>query len=573
MDIVLEIEPGWHIYGPSYGVSDTSVGLPTTVTWDLPPGFNALPPEWPRMARFSYGGIDSWGYSGKLLVRTGIRAPDEVAKGDAISVKAKVEWLACRVECMPGDASLELSIPVSASAGPKAAVPKGVGLAMALLLAFAGGLVLNLMPCVLPVLSLKALSLAKRDGASAGREALSPGGGAVAGEKATALSPAASHLAQGLYFTAGVLVSFWLFAGILLALRAGGKAAGWGFQLQDPVFVVAAAAIFFLVALNLFGVFEVGASLTRLGSVGKGRGAAASSFLSGLFTTAVATPCTAPFMGVAVGYALSHNAAVALGVFTALGLGMAAPLLAVSAIPGLARRLPKAGPWMVTFRQILGFPMMAAVVWMAFVLAGLGGVSAVLSLLGGLLVAGMGAWVWGTWGRFDRSGRVKIVAGAFALALAAGGVAWSMGAAARAGVDASARSDGPKTAVRETNADNGGFWRPWSEVTLADLRGRGVPVFVDFTAAWCLSCQVNEAVALNDSALRSRFAELGVAALKADWTAKDDAIGRALAALGRASVPVYALYPPGAASPILLPEILTPAIVLSHLDGNISPKR
>jgi thiol:disulfide interchange protein DsbD len=575
-DIILEIEPGWHVYGPSSGASGTSVGLPTTVIWDLPPGFTALPPEWPRMERFSYGGIDSWGYSGTLLVRNGIRAPESFAAGAAVSLKAKVEWLACRVECMPGEASLELSLPVAAAAGPKATVPKGVGLAMALLLAFTGGLILNLMPCVLPVLSLKALSLAKSAGAGSGREAqaLSPRGHVTASAKAQALSPAgAGHLSQGLYFTAGVLVSFWLFAGILLALRAGGQAAGWGFQLQDPVFVVAAAAVFFLVALNLFGVFEVGASLTRLGSVGKGRGDAASSFLSGLFTTAVATPCTAPFMGVAVGYALSHNAAVALGVFTALGLGMAAPLLAISAIPGLARRLPKAGAWMVTFRQILGFPMMAAVVWMTFVLAGLGGVSAVLSLLGGLLSAGMGAWVWGTWGRFDRSGRVKIVAAAFALALAAGGIAWSMGAAAHARADAIGRATGPKAASPGNEANNDGFWQPWSEDRLADLRSRGVPVFVDFTAAWCLSCQVNEAVALNDAALRSRFAELGVAPLKADWTAKDEAIGRALAALGRASVPVYALYPPGAASPILLPEVITPAIVLHYLDVNIASRR
>ena len=556
VDIVLDIEPGWHVYGPPSSMSATSIGLPTTITWDLPPGFAALPPEWPTAERFSYGGIDSLGHSGKLLVRAGIRAPsaDVIAAGKPIVVKAKVEWLACKVECMPGEASLELSFPVAAggSVAHASGGSSGVSLALALLLAFAGGLILNLMPCVLPVLSLKALSLAKRSGAGRG------------------------HLAQGLWFTAGVLVSFWLFAGILLVLRAGGKAAGWGFQLQDPTFVVAAATVFFLVALNLFGVFEVGASLTRLGSVGsavsgKGRGAAASSFLSGLFTTAIATPCTAPFMGVAVGYALSHNAAVAIGVFTALGLGMAAPLLAVSAIPGLARRLPKAGAWMVTFRQILGFPMMAAVVWMAFVLTGLGGSPALLSLLEGFVALGLGAWVWGTWGRFDRSTRTKVVAAVFALALAAGGLALPMLALGKSGsAVGEGLREGPRDGGKKT-AD--AFWRPWSEGAVADLRKNGTPVFVDFTAAWCLSCQVNEAVALNDAALRSRFAELGVAALKADWTAKDEAIGRALGALGRASVPLYVLYPSGASEPVILPEILTPGIVRRYLERNIGSKK
>jgi thiol:disulfide interchange protein DsbD len=295
------------------------------------------------------------------------------------------------------------------------------------------------------------------------------------------------------------------------------------------------------------------------------RGAALSSFLSGIFATAVATPCTAPFMGAAVGYALSHNAAVAFGVFTALGLGMAAPLLALSAVPGLARLLPKPGAWMATFRQVLGFPLMAAVVWMAFVLSGLGGVSALVSLLEGLLAAGMGAWVWGTWGRFDRPARVRIAAAAMAIALVVGGACWSIrsesaGGRGRFGTESRSAS------AAASKAPVDAFWRPWSEDALADLRQRGVPVFVDFTAAWCLSCQVNEAVALDNGAVRSRFAELGIVALKADWTGQDEAIGRALAALGRASVPLYALYVPGKDAPVILPEILTPAIVLRYLN-------
>ncbi|MGA2546509.1 MAG: thioredoxin family protein [Rectinemataceae bacterium] len=564
VDLLLDVRPGWHVYGPLTTGGSTGTGLPTTVVWELPQGFSALPLEWPKAERFSFGSIDSEGYSGKLLLRARILAPNTIEIGESVSMKVRVEWLACRVECMPGGASLKLSLPVAAAAGPIAPGPRGMGLALALVLAFAGGLILNLMPCVLPVLSLKALSLAKRS----------------SGHQLARDHPLARErpFATGLYFTAGVLVSFWLFAGILLAIRAGGRAYGWGFQLQNPAFVVAAATVFFLVGLNLFGVFEVGVSLTRLGSIqpdpkAGGRGAALSSFLSGLFATAVATPCTAPFMGAAVGYALSHNAAVALGVFTALGLGMAAPMLALSAVPGLARLLPKPGAWMVTFRQVLGFPMMAAVVWMAFVLAGLSGASAMVSLLEGLLAAGMGAWAWGTWGRFDRPVRGRIAAAVLALALVVGGAYWSIRSAGASGQGRSGTEPRSASIGAAAKAPVDAFWRPWSEDALAGLRRRGVPVFVDFTADWCLSCQVNEAVALDDGAMRVRFAELGIVALKADWTRQDEAIGRALAELGRASVPLYALYVPGAEAPIILPEILTPVIALRYLNENVAPKR
>jgi len=271
-------------------------------------------------------------------------------------------------------------------------------------------------------------------------------------------------------------------------------------------------------------------------------------------------------MGAAVGYALSHNAAVAFGVFTALGLGMAAPLLALSAVPGLARLLPKPGAWMATFRQVLGFPLMAAVVWMAFVLSGLGGVSALVSLLEGLLAVGLGAWVWGTWGSFDRPARGRLAAAAVAIALVVGGACWSIRSDSADGRGRLAKGPSSASVGASAKAPVDALWRPWSEDALADLRRRGVPVFVDFTAAWCLSCQVNEAVALDNGAVRSRFAELGIVALKADWTGQDEAIGRALAALGRASVPLYALYVPGKDAPVILPEILTPAIVLRYLN-------
>jgi thiol:disulfide interchange protein len=565
VNVVLDIDAGWHVYGPASSLGSDGTGLPTSLAWELPPGFSVLPLEWPPLQAFSFGGVESKGYTGRLVLHASILPPRNLAPGSSVPIKLRVDWLVCKDVCMPGSAELVLTL--SAGAGGGGGLP---GLLLALLLAFLGGLILNLMPCVLPVLSLKALSLAKR--AEGGRA-----------------------LGQGLLYTAGVLVSFWLFAGLLLILRAGGDSAGWGFQLQNPIFVTVAALVFFLLGLNLFGVFELGASLTRLGSIGSGPvgpGSAAkggagrvglapglASFLGGLFATAVATPCTAPFMGVAIGYALSHGTAAALGVFSFLGLGMAAPLLALSAFPALARRLPKPGPWMLRFRQALGFPMMAAVVWMAFVLAGLGGASALISLLEGLLAVGLGSWLWGIFGGVDRPRGARVAAVLLALALVAGGLGWSLrslqprAAGTSGGAGAAAGAAAPALTARPGTAAADPFWQPWSEARLAELRKKGVPVFVDFTAAWCLSCQVNEAVALDRSEVRARFAELGVVALKADWTARDEAIGRGLEALGRASVPLYALYPAGAPAPVILPELLTPGMVLGYLDREVAGKR
>jgi thiol:disulfide interchange protein DsbD len=283
-------------------------------------------------------------------------------------------------------------------------------------------------------------------------------------------------------------------------------------------------------------------------------------------------------MGAAVGYALSHGAASALAVFGALGLGFSAPMLAIAALPGLAGRLPKAGAWTERFREALGFPMMAAALWMAWLLSGLGGAGALVSLLEGLLAAGLGAWAWGAWGGLDRTRRSRLAAGAVALACLAASLAWSISGARDAAIQSArarsaARADASPGAAPVPRDRDDGFWRPWSDDALAELRKGGRPVFVDFTADWCLSCRLNEAVALDAAAVRARFAELGVVALKADWTARDEAIGRALAALGRASVPVYALYAPGAEAPVLLPELLSPGIVLRYLDENLADRR
>jgi thiol:disulfide interchange protein len=442
---------------------------------------------------------------------------------------------------------IEVDVPIAGAAGtaPGTGAPQGgaAGLLIVLALAFAGGILLNLMPCVLPVVSLKVMSLLRTTGD--GRK---------------------SGLRHGLLFTAGVLAAFWAVAGMLLALRAAGQLIGWGFQFQEPAIVAATASLFLLIALNLFGVFPIGVSLTRLG--GRHSSGNAAAFLSGVFAVVVATPCTAPFMASAVGYALSRPAPVALGIFSALGLGMAAPFLLLSAAPGLLPRLPKPGPWMETLRQILGFPMLAAVVWMLFVLAGLAGASAVIAALAGLLLAGMGAWVWGRWGALARPRRVRIAAGAIALALVLGGsgfAALSARGAAGSVAVASGAAGGEIAPARPSGA-----WQPWSPALVERLRAEGVPVFIDFTARWCLSCQVNEQIALRNAGVERRFRELGVATLVADWTDRNDDIARALGSYGRAGVPLYVLYQPGAADPRFLPELLTPGIVIAALGSGVA---
>jgi thiol:disulfide interchange protein DsbD len=526
LGIVFDIEPGWHIYGQS--VSGT--GLPTSLAWDLPKGWSLESVSWPPTQSFSILGTATEGYAGKTSLEARLLVPRGAKSGARVAVKVEAAWLACRLECEPGEASLALELPVGE---PVPATPGALSLALALLLAFAGGLILNLMPCVLPVLSIKVLAFARRSG-----EERRP-------------------VAQAAAFTAGVLASLWALAGLLAAIRSSGRALGWGFQLQDPRFVVAAAFLFFLIALNLFGVFELGSRLPRLAALASGRGALLSAFLGGFLAVLVSTPCSAPFMGAAIGYALAQEPARIFLVFTSLGLGLALPVAALSAFPGLIERVPKSGLWTTRLRQALGFPMMATVAWLGYVLSSLGGAGALLALIEGLVAAALGAWIWGTWGSSEGR-RARVAAAVLGLALASLGLAWAARGSSSGQTRAVAETaPGERTATGKADP----FWRPWSEETLAGLRGRGVPVFVDFTASWCLSCQVNEAVALDDPALRRRFAELGVVALKADWSSRDESIARALAALGRASVPLYAYYPPDAKAPVILPELLTPEIV------------
>jgi thiol:disulfide interchange protein len=432
------------------------------------------------------------------------------------------------------------ALPAGTPFGGRNAASAGVlGIPAALGLAFLGGLILNLMPCVLPVLSLKVLTFVRHAGGHTG-----------------------GAWKHGLAFTAGVVFSFWALAGLLLALRAGGQQIGWGFQLQSPPFVAALACLFFLMGLNLFGVFEVGLSLTRAGGLTAGGTSLGSSFGGGALATIVATPCTAPFMGSALGFGLSQSAPIALAIFTALGLGMAAPYMILSLAPGLLRFVPKPGPWMESFKQLMGFFMMATVVVLAWVFGQQAGNDAVAFLLGGLVVLGLAGWIYGRATAPEAAPRARRIGTAVALACGVAGVTLGLSLAKAA----------PPAGAKQSSLEGGIVWEAFSPEAVARARSAGKPVFIDFTAAWCLSCQVNERVALRTEAVQARFRAHGITAFKADWTLHDERISEALRDLGRSGVPLYVLYAPGAAEARLLPEVITPDIVLRALDETLGNK-
>lgn len=400
------------------------------------------------------------------------------------------------------------------------------GLLLALLFAFLGGLVLNLMPCVLPVLSLKVLDFLKKGGQSRGQA-----------------------FAHAVVFAAGTILSFLAMAGVLLALRSGGESLGWGFQMQSPRVVAFLSLLMALLALNLWGVFEPGAAFaSRLGGVPGGGWI--GSFLTGVTATVVATPCTAPFMGAALGYTLTRPAPETLSVFFFLGLGMSAPYLALAGFPRLAALLPKPGAWMETLKQFFGFAMAATAVWLAWVVGRLSGPDAVALVAGLWILLAVGAWILGRWALPHFPGGTRWAARLTFLVIAV-----LAGAVATVALPQSVQSRKASAAVGHET---------FGEGTLAQLRASGKPWFLYFTADWCLSCQVNERVALDRPEVVEAFRRKGVRVVKADWTGRDSSISRVLGEFGRQGVPFYVLS--DGKTETFLPELLTPGIVVAALE-------
>ena len=418
------------------------------------------------------------------------------------------------------------------------------GLLLAIGLAFLGGFLLNLMPCVLPVISFKILSFIK-----------------LAGESRRQV------FQHGLAFAGGVLLSFWALAGVLLILQAYGRTVGWGFQLQEPLFVAILAAFIFLFALSLFGIFEMGVSLIGAAANAQQksshRGALFGSFLGGVLATAVATPCTGPFLGSAVGYAVTLPALQAMMVFTSLGLGMAWPYVAMAAFPSLLRFLPKPGPWMVTFKELMGFLMMGSVIWLVWVFSAQTGSFAVSLFLAGLFLLSLAAWVYGRWGTPLKRKTTRAIAQTVSLAIFCCGCYTIMLSASPW-----AEAMGATTVVSTKHSDGNiaGEWEQFSAKRVAELRAQGTPVFIDFTAKWCLICQANHVILSTDD-VAQKFSDLGVVKMKADWTKKDEEIAAELRKFGRNSVPLYVLYgADDAEKPKILPQVLTSDTILNALE-------
>ncbi|MGB3451751.1 MAG: thioredoxin family protein [Giesbergeria sp.] len=651
----------WHTYWKNPGDS----GLPTELTWELPPGLDMGETAWPVPRLFRIGKLANYGYDGQVLLAAPLQVPASFKPPPGgmgqVDIRLRATWLACRVECIPEEGSFVLQLPVRSStamhsalfaqaqgAQPQplqgqshitvegerlqlrvtglpasvhgqplevfaetpavlvpAAVPgqdwtqvwqgdtwtaslplspergaspaqlplvlapegrsagdapqgwhtvaavegqwsraapltgvspalaaalaanqntpqppaaSGGALLTALLGGLIGGLLLNLMPCVFPVLAIKVMGFARHGNH----------------QRAQRLG--------GVAYTAGVVLSFMALGGLLLALRAAGEQLGWGFQLQSPAVVAVLALLFTLIGLNLAGVFEFGQFVPGRLATLQARHPAGDAFLTGVLAVAIASPCTAPFMGAALGFAIDMPAPQALAVFAALGVGMALPYLLAAWVPAVVGWLPRPGAWMDTFRRAMAFPMFATVVWLVWVLGQQSGIDGAGALLA-LLVAGSSV-VWA----LTLRGRTRIVIASVLIAFSA----WLAGTI---GPNVLQPMDAPAP-VAGVGSAPGALWQPWSAQRVQELTAQGKPVFVDFTAAWCVTCQYNKRNALQDAAVLADFDKRGVTLLRADWTRRDSAITTALAQLGRNGVPVYVLLAPGRA-PVVMSEILS----------------
>ncbi|WP_277558198.1 thioredoxin family protein [Ereboglobus sp. PH5-10] len=436
---------------------------------------------------------------------------------------AKDVWRGYDIDVVIGDSDDAAGAGAGKSSATTAGASAGSAgeIAGTLLLAFVGGLILNLMPCVFPVLGIKILGFVNQAGASRRKVTL-----------------------HGIAFTVGVLVSFWALAGLLAVLRAGGEQLGWGFQLQSPVFVFALAALLLIFAMSMSGVFEFGLSATSVGGGLQTKGGYAGSFFTGVLATVVATPCSAPFLAPALGAALAMSTGESFFVFTAIALGLSTPYLLLSIFPGAVKVLPRPGAWMETFKQAMAFPLYATVGYLVWVLAGQLSENGLLMALFAFVLVALGVWFYGRYAAPGNSSRRKTIgiAGALVCLLLGGLLGWPRAAA-------------PTDIV----------WEKWSPAAVASAQTSGKTVYVDFTARWCATCQANKKLVFSSDEVNRVFRNKNIVALKADWTNKDAQITAELAKFGRSAVPFNLVYKPGEPEPVVLPELLTPGIVLDAL--------
>lgn len=498
------------------------------LTQAKPSGVYFYPQEWGRIAQGVEQSVQL--SEGALTLKlTGGDAP--LKSGDALKGVLAVTKQVGQEQITQG---FKIDVVLNAVAANAEKPQADLLLPSAMLFALLGGLALNLMPCVFPVLSMKALALVGHAGQSSG-----------------------NIRRHGWAYTAGILVSFAGLALLLTILKAGGAQIGWGFQFQSPVFVVLVAYLTFVVGLSLSGVFVLGASVAGVGSSLAQRGGYTGSFCTGMLATVVATPCTAPFMGAAIGFALTQTPAILLSIFLSLGFGLALPYLLLSYWPRLQTWLPRPGPWMERFKQLLAFPMYGASVWLCWVLTLQVGAVAVPLALTGMLLLAFAAWLFAI-GQSAAKSSLRRSTGLATLVLVSVVILGSY-------IRLENQSSLVQSPLSTVAGDN---WEPFSMARLHELRAQGRPVFVNFTAAWCISCLVNERVALSQVSVKQAMQAGGISYLKGDWTNQDAEITAMLAQFGRSGVPLYLYYPPGqSSSPSILPQILTPDIVIGAIGG------
>jgi thiol:disulfide interchange protein len=628
LGVLYTIVPKWHIYWQYAG----DAGIPTQIEWQLPPGFQAGPLQWPLPTREQEpGGLEVFDYNNEVLLFTEVQAPQQLPAGP-IELAAKSNWLVCERQCVPGDAQLSLKLndggqgPANqdiftkySSAVPKTGAPAGysvslkpsgnqmvvefagvpqgsrldffpvppenvvlnhgkqagdsvvlsvdggaaldrlkgvavvesngktdafivelqpggqaaanaggvstdlVGVLQAVAFALIGGLILNVMPCVLPVISLKIFGFVSEAGERP--------------DKAFKLA---------LVFSAGILGCFAVLAAIVTFFRAIGAQVGWGFQFQDYRFVLAIACLVFAFALNLFGVFELTVSARATGGLAKlaAGGGYGGAFFQGAFATILATPCTAPFLGTASAFAFTQPAWATFLIFFSIGIGMALPYLLLAIQPKWLRYLPKPGEWMVRLKQLLGFLLLATLLWLSWIIGRLRGVDGMVELGGLLLIIGILAWIKGSFWTPVSSVRSRVLAAMSMVAVFVVAIGSYLFV----------------TAPSELS------WQAFSQQSLDKALQSGRPVFVDFTADWCITCKANERFALDTAAVRQAFAQNQVVVLRADWTHGDPEITQILKEHGRAGVPMYLFYPGGKdRPPVVLPELISSQTVLDAM--------
>ncbi|MFO1486547.1 MAG: protein-disulfide reductase DsbD family protein [Verrucomicrobiaceae bacterium] len=535
---------GAHTYGKDIAPDK---GKPTKLSWTLPEGWTAKELPWPAVQEFELFGEKSNGYLGTVYLPAAITPPAGTKNGMKVKLAVNVDGLVCDDEsCTPfiHDATASITVgdsaipdaaqravfeklpplgkksvdaaPVNAGGGEPAATTPPTFL-FVMLSAFIGGLILNVMPCVFPVLGIKIVGIVQQAGEDRKQVVL-----------------------HGLIYTLGILLSFWVLGGFVVAL---GK--GWGFQLQSAGFNFGLAVFFLIFGLNMAGVFEIGASAVGVGANLQAKHGLSGSFFSGLLATLVSTPCSAPFLGTALGFAVKLPAPQAMLLFTLIGLGLASPFLLLSAFPKLVKALPRPGAWMESFKQGMSFLLFGTVLYMLWVLTGMVDGLPLLALMLGLALVALGCWIYGRWSLPHKPAKTRGIAVVLTLAAVIGGLTlgWP-------------QQSGEKKHVAVAVLENGLLWEPWSEAKVQELISAGKPVYIDFTAKWCLTCQVNKRVYRNPD-IQELFKKHGVVAVKADYTNEDEAIKKAFTALGRGAVPVNVLYIPGVKEPHVLPEILT----------------